>query len=91
MIMDKINKFIDWLINGEWSRQKHKNAYHDKFDRDIDIFVDYISQVPYFKLIGSPIAFLIIIGMWSPLILGFLREREGRQILKSLFKKNSVK
>lgn len=59
--------FFGWLSSGTWSRTKHKNDYHDKFNRDIDIFVDYISQIPYFKLIGFPVAFLIIIAEWFPI------------------------
>ena len=61
-----MNNFFTWLTTGNWSYKYHKANYRDsKFNRDIDIIVDYISQIPYFKLIGSPIAFLIILGEWS--------------------------
>lgn len=73
--MDKVKQFSAWLKDGTWSRKQHKIEYHDsKFNRDIDIFVDYISQIPYLKLIGSPIVFLILLIYWSPVLLYVLRD-----------------
>ena len=64
-----MNKFFKWLSSGEWSYSKYKSSYRDsKFDRNRDIIEGYISQIPYIKLIGSPIAGLMIIIEWLPIV-----------------------
>ena len=66
----KIKKLAKWLHSGTFSRTQHRNNYRDhKFDREIDIFVDYISQLPYLKVIGVPISFSITLVGFSPIIL----------------------
>lgn len=66
----KIKKLAKWLHSGTFSRTQHRNNYRDhKFNREIDIFVDYINQLPYLKVIGAPVAVSITLVEFSPIIL----------------------
>ena len=50
-----MNEFKEWLTSGIWSYKKFKSKFNGKFNRKWDVATEYVAQIPYFKLILSPL------------------------------------
>lgn len=88
-----MRKFFTWLFDGTFSYQEYKKSYGcTKFNRKIDIFENYICQIPLFKLIGVPIATLMIVGEWLPIIIVVMWEerKDVWQSVKNLVTKGKL-
>lgn len=79
--------FLNWISSGEWSYKKYKRDYRDKFNRPIDISIEYIAQLPYLKIVGYPVASVMTVILFSPYIAMFVWYSIQNKFV-SLFKKD---
>ena len=83
----KIKTALKWLHSGTFDFRSHEYRDH-KFNRPIDNLINYLSQLPYLKVIGIPLGFIIFIIQWSPVLAHILLElivhkiREIRNCMK---------
>jgi hypothetical protein len=59
----KIISIAKAIHSGTFSYAKHKSEYSDsKFDRDWDIFISYLCQLPYVKIVTLPVGYIMWIA-----------------------------
>lgn len=63
----KIKQLAKWIHSGTFDFRSHEYRDH-KFNRPIDNLINYLSQLPYLKVIGIPLGFIIFLIQWSPVI-----------------------
>lgn len=63
----KIKTALKWLHSGTFDFRSHEYRDH-KFNRPIDNLINYLSQLPYLKIIGIPLGFIIFLIQWTPVI-----------------------
>lgn len=63
----KIKTALKWLHSGTFDFRSHEYRDH-KFNRPIDNLINYLSQLPYLKIVGIPLGFIIFLIQWSPVI-----------------------
>lgn len=83
----KIKTALKWLHSGTFDFRSHE--YRDrKFNSPIDNLINYLSQLPYLKIIGIPLGFIIFLIQWSPVIVVVLFESMNQKLHERKAKKN---
>lgn len=76
---------IKSIPKGTFNYSRYKKEYRCKFNREIDIMMEYAAQLPYFKIITFPIAAALMLLELLPIILVILFEHFVDK-LKSILK-----
>lgn len=69
-----ILKVIKNIPGGTFNYTKYKKTYRCKFNRDADIFLEYMAQLPYFKIITAPIVVFFMTLEFLPIFVAVLFE-----------------
>lgn len=83
----KIKKLAKWIHSGTFDFRSHEYRDH-KFNRPIDNLINYLSQLPYLKIVGIPLGFIIFLIQWSPIIAFVLFELMIQKLRECTEKKN---
>lgn len=69
-----IKDVIKNIPAGTFNYKSYKSKYRCKFNRDIDIFLKYIAQLPYLKVITYPMVMIFIMMSYLPIVVLILAE-----------------
>lgn len=70
----KLIEYIKYIPKGTFNYKRYKRNYHCKFNRDIDIFLEYMAQLPYIKVVTAPLVILIMLIEFLPIVAVVMSE-----------------
>lgn len=83
----KIKTALKWLHSGTFDFRSHEYRDH-KFNMPIDNLINYLSQLPYLKIVGIPLGVIIFLIQWSPVVAVVLFELKIQKLRECMAKKN---